>query len=291
MVKPFLSHNKNSNSSSSSSEPPMHAGTPSNPKGYDVRTIYPILAGVSGLFAMAFLFIGFYTRSTPGHKHQELTLKPTMKNQDHVNNTQTCEKTPFRKVEKVMFVCLVTSYLFLFTGLEVMYGTYIAAFAVESRLRLDKQEGANIAAIFYGSFAFSRAVGIFASMKFKTLHLLVTGLTICMLSGAVLVVYGQQTVLALQICTALMGFGISPAFPCTLLWMEEIVTVSSKIGSSLMIAASVGADVFPIVLGQFIEDEPMMQMYLSMAIIVSCLIILATALFTTARARNRVSIK
>ena len=110
VVKPFLSHNSTNSTTVEDANDEIEGS-------YDIRTIYPVLAGVAGLFALAFLFIGFYTRSTSGH--QEL-LKPAaaVKNQDDVSNTQTCEKTPFRKVERVLFVCLVTAYLFLFTGLE-----------------------------------------------------------------------------------------------------------------------------------------------------------------------------
>ena len=53
---------------------------------------------------------------------------------------------------------------------------------------------------------------------------------LCLAAASVLVIYGQSSVMVLQVITGLLGFGVSPAFPCTMLWMEENVRVSSKIG-------------------------------------------------------------
>ena len=56
-----------------------------------------------------------------------------------------------------------------------------------------------------------------------------------------------------------------------MLWMEQYVIVSNKIGSALIFAASLGADVFPIILGQFIDKVPMLLMYLQVGVVIGCI--------------------
>ena len=53
-----------------------------------------------------------------------------------------------------------------------MYGTFVAVFSKTSELNMTKQEGATVAAVFWGSFAAFRCVAIFLSLKLKSIHLI-----------------------------------------------------------------------------------------------------------------------
>ena len=55
---------------------------------------------------------------------------------------------------------------------QVMYGTFVAVFSKTSELNMTKQEGATVAAVFWGSFAAFRCVAIFLSLKLKSIHLI-----------------------------------------------------------------------------------------------------------------------
>ena len=72
-----------------------------------------------------------------------------------------------------MIIIVILAFLFLYSGMEVMYGTYIAIFAVQSDLRLTRQMGARITAVFWGSFAFMRFLAIFLALKVSPLGTLV----------------------------------------------------------------------------------------------------------------------
>ena len=72
-----------------------------------------------------------------------------------------------------------------------------------------------------------------------------------------------------------------------MLWMEEHVTVTNKIGSALVIAASVGADAFPILLGQFITDLPMILIYMNLAVICGCTLLFLVANSITGRLQEK----
>ena len=51
------------------------------------------------------------------------------------------------------------------------------------------------------------------------------------------------------------------------------------VGAAMTIASSIGADVFPVVSGQLMEDYPMTLMYLTTITIISCSILFMLAIF------------
>jgi fucose permease len=66
-------------------------------------------------------------------------------------------------------VCL----FFFYVGIETSYGIFLTAFAVESKLNLSQQVGAEITAIFWGCFAAMRFTAIFASMKIQSIYIMI----------------------------------------------------------------------------------------------------------------------
>ena len=62
---------------------------------------------------------------------------------------------------------------------------------------------------------------------------------------------------ALYVGTALLGIGMASIFATGFLWVERRMKVTARIGSAFLVASSSGADVFPLVVGQLVEDHPM----------------------------------
>jgi len=243
---------------------------------FGIKIMYPILGAVSSILALGHLAFAILSRKHP-EQYQEL-VKQTDENQNgHTANDEAANG----KAIKILFVSLMIAHFFFYVGMEVNYGTYITTFAVECQLQLTKQEGATITAIFWGSFAVSRFVSIFVSFKVKPLHMLVFAFGLCLGGSIVLAIYGDSSVILLKICSGLMGIGMGPTFACAMLWTEEHVIVTPHMGSALIIAAGIGADAFPIFIGQFISKLPMMLMYLQVAVVLSCISMFLAALSLT----------
>ena len=75
---------------------------------------------------------------------------------------------------------LFAFFYFFYVGAEVSYGSYITTFAVRSKLSLTKQVGAEITAIFWGSFAAMRFASIFAAIYLRPIYVMVLS---CFMSG------------------------------------------------------------------------------------------------------------
>ena len=75
---------------------------------------------------------------------------------------------------------LFAFFYFFYVGAEVAYGSYVTTFAVRSKLSLTKQVGAEITAIFWGSFAAMRFASIFAAIYLRPIYVMVLS---CFMSG------------------------------------------------------------------------------------------------------------
>ena len=69
----------------------------------------------------------------------------------------------------------------------------------------------------------------------------------------------------------IIGFGMASIYATGLLWLEQYVTITSKIGATFTIASSLGPDVFPVILGQFIVTTPMVLMYTTLTLVSVCI--------------------
>ena len=74
-----------------------------------------------------------------------------------------------------------------------------------------------------------------------------------------------------------MGVGMASVYATGMLWLENRTPVTSRIGALLSIFASLGPDVFPVVVGQFIDREPMVMVYVTLAAVAVCAMLFAAA--------------
>ncbi len=83
----------------------------------------------------------------------------------------------------------------------------------------------------------------------------------------------MHIVAALEIVSSVLGFGMGTVFATGLSWLESFLQLNNWLGTLLVIAGTVGPDIFPVVVGQFLEWEPMVLMYLNCATIIVCIVL------------------
>ncbi len=88
---------------------------------------------------------------------------------------------------------LFSLFLFLYVGMEYCYGTYLAAFAVDSRLHLSRAEGARLTALFWGSFSFMRFLAIFASTAVRPVLVLGGSFIVCFVGSVAAALWGEES--------------------------------------------------------------------------------------------------
>jgi len=174
---------------------------------------------------------------------------------------------------------IMIGFFFFYVGSEVSFGIYLTAFCVKSRLSLTKQIGAEITATFWGCFAAMRFLSIFAAIYLKPIYVMSLSCLVSCIGGILLAIYGDQSVTILWAGSAMLGLGIASIYATGLLWLKSHMKITNRIGAAMTIASSIGADVFPVVSGQLMEDYPMILMYLTTITIISCSILFMLAIF------------
>ena len=90
-------------------------------------------------------------------------------------------------------------------------------------------------------------------------------------------IFAEHSLLVLQVSVAVMGLGMAAIYATGLLWSEDYVVVTDKIGLAFTISGMLGPQLFPIIVGNFIEHNPMLLMNMVLAIVLCCTLIFSLA--------------
>ena len=227
-----------------------------------IQVLYPIIGAYAIIVSIGYLVFAVesYMNTINYNKLNEI------RNQE--SNTQ-----PNNKV----VIAVILTFLLCYKGTAATYAMYLATFSVKSNLHLSRQMGAKITAVFWGSFTFMRLAAIFLSVKVSPLGTLAFSFFMSIVGSSLLAMLGDVSSTALIILSAFMGLGTAPIFASCMLWMNQFMTVTNKIGGFMTVAGAIGADVFPLFLGQFIATMPMLLMYMQAVLICMCMLLFILA--------------
>ncbi|CAG5134955.1 unnamed protein product [Candidula unifasciata] len=164
-----------------------------------------------------------------------------------------------RKLPKPMFVfILFTLCLFyiLYCCVEDTFASFLMTFLVREYTDVTKVEGAHITAIYWASFATSRFLMIFVAKFLSAVRLLYLCCTLMVIAFSSFIISAVAgNILALTVFAALAGLSMSAVFPAGFLFTEtELLRVTAPISSCILVSASVGTMVNPLVLGYLMEE-------------------------------------
>ena len=235
--------------------------------------VYPII-GVTALLS-SFGYLLYAIKHSQDYKNMNEGNKPKKEIPENVNKEKDEHIDKKQTLYKRMIVITLLAFLFVYVGLEIMFGTYISTFAVESKLHLSRQEAALVNAAFWGSFAVMRFASIFIAFRIDSLYQLMFSFTMCGVGITTLVIAAEKSVYVLYICSGVMGTGMASIWACGILWLKQHINVTNRIGSFIIVAGSLGGNSFLIMMGQFISGFPMLLMYIEI-----CLVFLCISLFS-----------
>lgn len=238
---------------------------------WTIKTLYPIIGiySIISSFALLFYFIKDYRKvSENNDKSKEESNKETPL------STTSEEKSPYTKY---FIVTIMSIMIFFSIGMEVAFGTYISVFAVESDLHFTRPQGADVTAIFWGTFAATRGVAILLAIVAKPNLVIWSSYSSCLVGTLLLTFLANTSSTCLYLGTALMGLGIASIYATGFLWMEQRIKITSQISSALVMSTGLGALTFPLLVGQLVETWPMTLHYLSLSIVAGCILLFGIA--------------
>ncbi|RUS89551.1 hypothetical protein EGW08_002669, partial [Elysia chlorotica] len=206
----------------------------------------------------SFVFCSLYTQDRAAHRsgpistplsHEELTRPP----------------------KSACFVFTFLGFLFLFfliyVGMEVTYGGLLPTFALGFPGVVDTPAGgATLVAMFWGSLALGRGMGIFVARWFKPPCMMVVDLSLTMAGALVLVLGISAQPKLLWVGTVTLGLGMSTLFPTAMSWAHTYHPLSGRSAAVFVAGCGVGEMTVPALTGQLYHSaDHMALMYVMLA--------------------------
>ena len=160
-------------------------------------------------------------------------------------------------------LALMFVFYFLYVGAEVAYGGFIMKFAV-AYMGWTKIKAAMLTSVFWGAFAFGRAIAIFLSRCLSSTVMLVADLTLSVASLGALVLAPNVSILWFG--TAVLGFSMASIFPTGITWAERYIHIGSKSAAVFVAGSALGEMTIPAFVGFLFETkDPIWLMYILLA--------------------------
>lgn len=167
---------------------------------------------------------------------------------------------------KIFVLVLMSLFIGIDNGMEDTYFGFFTTFTVK-QLKWSKQKGSYAASVYWAAYAFGRFAAIFIVPHFRPSMLLRIYVNLLIVSGiGMLLSTIYNSFWGIWIFTPIVGFSISVFFPLIFLLMEEdFIPVTGKVASLLMVSASLGSMINPIIIGYLMDNfSPMWFVYIPM---------------------------
>jgi len=221
---------------------------------WTIKTLYPILA-VSMLCTVPGYIVYFISEIRKEKKEKEIKQKD-------VEIEAKSVKQDLKGVSKTLLVILMAGFYFSFAGIEVSFRTFTATYAVSSTHSLTRHSATDLLAFFYTTFATFRALLIPISAVVSPTLILWCSLPTLFFATTILSVWGESSLVMLQLGVALVGAGVASVFASGMLWMRTHVKVTNKVGSVFTFTCSIASQTYTMLIGSYIEEHPCIFLHL-----------------------------
>lgn len=169
------------------------------------------------------------------------------------------EKVTQRKLPLPVLLCLLGTlcvFYILYSCVEDTFASFLMTFLVRQYSSVTKAKGAYITAIYWASFAVSRFLMIFVSSLLTPVRLLYLCLTLMVIAYTSFLISAiAENVIALSVFAAMAGLSMSGVFPAGFSWTQsELLKVTGPISSCILVSASLGTMINPLILGYLMEE-------------------------------------
>ncbi|XP_003742063.1 sodium-dependent glucose transporter 1 [Galendromus occidentalis] len=202
-----------------------------------------VFAGIAALFIASFLM----DKSNIGVSDSDA-------------NDSTCSRQ-----WQLLMIATFCLYVLTIVSQEQTYVSMLALFVVQ-HLDFSKSNSVYISAAFWIFFTSSRVIATIVSLKMSPRSMLVTCHLLVFLATGVLCLLVDSASQVVWICTAIVGFGVSPMFPSALTHVLQYVHLNQSHSALIMMCVCIGGMVPPILVGPFIDDRPIAFVYVNFAI-------------------------
>ncbi|XP_070572018.1 sodium-dependent glucose transporter 1A-like [Ptychodera flava] len=247
--------NTSSNSSASTDES-METGDGKLWIPYTIIAVYNFVGGLP--------FLILYLKGS-----RRLVI-PKKKDNGQVDSSHVKENLTF----KVTLLVFLYFFIFAYVGHEMVYGGFIYTFAIKSDMGFTVESASYLNSVFWGSFAFARALGICCAMFLRPRSMLVLDLVGLCTASTLLAIFGGSVVGVLWGASILLGMSMATVFPTAIAWTERYIKLTGKSTAVFCVAASSSEMFLPWIIGFLFEAYTfMVLMYVTLSLSITTTVV------------------
>ncbi|XP_055957816.1 sodium-dependent glucose transporter 1A isoform X2 [Patella vulgata] len=181
----------------------------------------------------------------------------------------------------ILTIVLLNLLYLTYCAVEDTFAAYLLTFVV-MELKWSKAKGTQVTSMYWAAFAVSRFAGIFVIRCLRPVVMLFICLASLLISfTGFLLCSHYQIHIGIWVFAICIGLSMSVIFPTGFTWAQEnLLNVNGKVTSIIVIGASAGTMINPIIMGYLMEElTPMWYCYLLVGESVLCLAIFLVLLF------------
>ncbi|CAG7822421.1 unnamed protein product [Allacma fusca] len=183
--------------------------------------------------------------------------------------------------QQLVIIGLVAAVQGFYQGLEVCTGQFIPTFARFSEVCLSEKKAAQIALMLQLGFSGGRLIGIILVLKIAPHFLLAGNFILIVAANTILLVLGGSNVTWLWVGSIAMGAGMSTVFPAVYAYIEKYLFVTDSIAAFVAVSGGLVSCVYPIVVGNSVENSPAILTYVNFLSIAVCLVTFVVLFYIT----------
>lgn len=252
---------------------------------------YSMIAVITAVIGATFLFLFIFSRDTTDHPSRNAPVVEESKDGKRVEVIRNVKPRM-----RIFVIFLASFFMVFYIGLEKTVGTFIQAFGHDGQLKLPKQLGALMSAVYWTAFTTFRLCAVFLADIFGSLPVLIFNITTT-ITGTICICTCQSSELGLWASFVLIGIGLSSTWGSMFGFMESQFPLNGKIVSCFTVGASIGSSVVPAVIGLLManNNETFAWFCLLLSLLIALMFIIIfvicrTVLFTEERRRFKSSI-
>lgn len=190
-------------------------------------------------------------------------------------------------VRKAKLVAVTTIFIGLYLSMEISTMQFIQTFGQHSDLKMTESASAYVLTALTVMFAIGRGIGIVIIFKVRPELLICLNFLLIILANLILLVWANGSLTMFWTASILLGIGLSTTYPSFCAFMEKYLVFTSGIASLIVVAATIGGAVYPLIIGSIIEKNVIVLTYTNFFSIAVCVIVMAVGYKWTRNSQNR----
>ena len=176
-------------------------------------------------------------------------------------NHELRSKSNINERSSILIVIFGAILISFYGTTEATMFQYLSTYSHYSPIQFTADQGDSLIIALTLSYVIAKLIFILMSLKFTPQTILYQTFLLIIIAYAVFV-YGKKSEPMVWLGTVLIGIGFSASYPSIFAYLEQYLEMTNKKGTIFVFSCGLLAIINPLVVGNYIEDQSIVLMYL-----------------------------